>query len=201
MFNYENIKEFVKNHNGMITAKEFKENNIGFFYINKLIDDNIIERVDNGIYNKVEDFEDNYFILQQKYSNIIFSYNIALYFLGKTEVIPNRIDITVPNGYNAHRISHKVVIHYVPREYLKLGAVEETTPFGNKIICYNLERTICDLVKNNNSGLETEQVNKIIRNAFLGKQINLNLLMDYATKLKCDKKIKNMTEVLYWYDK
>ena len=73
MINYENVKEFVKNHKGMITAKEFKKNDIGFFFINKLIDDNIIERVDNGIYNKVEDFEDSYFILQQKYSNIIFS--------------------------------------------------------------------------------------------------------------------------------
>lgn len=197
MLNYENVKEFVKNHNGMITAKEFKDNDIGFFFINKLINDNIIERVDNGIYNKKEDFEDEYFILQKKYSNSIFSYNIALYFLGKTEVIPNRIDITVPSGYNAHRISQEIVIHYVPKEYLQLGAVEALTPFGNKIICYNLERTICDLVKNDNSGLDTEQINKIIRNAFLGKQIDLSILMDYAIKLKCDKKIKTLTEVLH----
>lgn len=197
MNSYENVKKFVKNHNGMITTKEFKDNNIGFFFINKLIDDNIIERVDNGIYNKTEDFQDEYFILQQKYSNTIFSYNIALYFLGKTEVTPNRIDITVPNGYNAHRISQEIVVHYVPKEYLQLGAVKKTTPFGNQITCYNLERTICDLVKNDNSGLDTEQINKIIRNAFLGKQINLNILMDYAIKLKCDKKIKKLTEVLY----
>ena len=66
----------------------------------------------------------------------------------------------------------------------------------NKIICYNLERTICDLIKNDNNGLDTEQVNKILRNAFLRKQINIALLMDYAKKLKCDKKIQTLTEVL-----
>ena len=59
MLNYENVKEFVKNHNGMITAKEFKDNDIGFFFINKLINDNIIERVDNGIYNKNYGQKDN----------------------------------------------------------------------------------------------------------------------------------------------
>ena len=44
MLNYKMVKEFVKNHSGMITAKEFKDNNIGFFFINKLIEDNIIEK-------------------------------------------------------------------------------------------------------------------------------------------------------------
>ena len=196
MLNYQSVKEFVKNHNGMITAKEFKDNNISFFFINKLIEDDIIERADNGIYNKTEEFEDEYFILQQKYTNAIFSYNTALYFIEKTEVTPNRIDITVPSGYNANRIPKEIVIHYISKKYLKLGTIETTTPFGNKIICYNLERTICDLVKNNNSGLDTEQINKIIRNAFLRKQINFNLLMDYAIKLQCDKKIKTLTEIL-----
>lgn len=196
MLNYETVKDFVKNRNGMITVKDFKDNDIGFFFINKLMEDNIIERADNGIYNKTGDFEDEYFILQQKYTNAIFSYNIALYFIGKTEVIPNRIDITIPNGYNAHRISDKIAIHYVSKEHINLGVIETNTPFGNKIRCYNLERTICDIVKNNNTGLDSEQVNKIIRNAFLGKQIDINILMDYAKKLKCDKKIQMLTEVL-----
>ena len=198
MQNYEEVKKFVNNHNGMISAKEFKENQIGFFFINKLMKENIIERSDVGIYNKVEDFEDRYFILQQKYSNIVYSYNIALYFLGKTEVLPTRIDITVASGYNVHRIpKDNIVIHYIKNEYLMLGSIEATSPFGNKIRCYNFERTICDIVRNNNKGLDVEQVNKIIRSAFLNKQININLLMEYAKKLRCEKKIRQLTEVLY----
>ena len=196
MQNYEKVKEFVKVHKGMITSKEFKYNNISFFFINKLIEDNIIERVEKGIYNKIEEFEDEYFIIQQKYSKAIFSYNTALYFLEKTEVIPNRIDITIPNEYNAHRINNDYAIHYVPKEYLYLGAIEVITHFGNKVICYNLERIICDLVRSDNTGLVVEQVNKIIRNAFLKKQIDTILLMEYAKKLKCDKKIRALTEVL-----
>ncbi len=196
MNDYNKVKEFVKNHKGMLTTQDFKNNKIGFFFINKLIDDNIIEKIDKGIYNKTEDFEDEYFIIQQKYSKAIFSYNTALYFLGKTEVMPNRIDITISNGSNAHRINDNYCIHYVPKEYLYLGTIKIETPFGNKVVCYNLERTICDIVKNKNSGLDTEQINKIIRSAFLKKQIDSVLLMDYAKKLKCYKKIQVLTEVL-----
>ena len=63
MRTYEKVKKFVNNHNGMIMTKEFKENRIGFFFINKLMEDKIIERSDIGIYNKMDDFEDCYFIL------------------------------------------------------------------------------------------------------------------------------------------
>ena len=198
MQSYEEVKKFVSNHNGMITAKEFKENRIGFFFINKLMEDKIIERSDIGIYNKIDDFEDRYFILQQKYSNIVFSHNIALYFLGKTEVLPTRIDVTVFSGYNVHRIpKDNIVVHYVKNEYLMLGAIEAVSPFGNKVKCYNLERTICDIVRNNNNGLDSEQVNKILRDAFMNKQINVNLLMEYAKKLRCERKLRRLTEVLY----
>lgn len=60
MNNYEDVKMYVNNHQGIITAKEFKDSNINFFFINKLIEDKIIERVARGIYNKTEDFEDVY---------------------------------------------------------------------------------------------------------------------------------------------
>lgn len=180
----------------MITIKEFKDNDISFFFINKLIKDNIIERASKGIYNKTEDFEDDYFIIQNRYNKTVFSYNTALFSLGKTEVTPNRIDITVPKGYNAHRIKDKYRIHYISKKYFDLGLIEITTPFGNKVKCYNLERTICDLVRSNKAGLDTEQINKVIRNAFLKNQINSIILKEYAVKLKCNKKIQALTEVL-----
>lgn len=196
MNNYNDIKKYVKNHNGIITTKDLKKQKISFYFINKLIFDNIIEKVSRGIYNKTEDFEDEYFIMRQKYQKMVFSYNTALYFLDKTEVTPYRIDITVPNGYNVHRIPKKVATHYVPKKYLNLGAIKTKTPFGNEVISYNLERTICDIIRSKNTGLDTEQINKVIRNAFLKNQINGSLLMDYAKKLKCEKKVRAITEVL-----
>jgi len=198
MKNYENIKKFVTEYNGIISINEFKKTNISHHYINQLIKDNIIERVGVGIYNKCEEFEDEFFIMQQNSKRIIFSFNTALYFLNKTEITPYRIDVTVPNGYNVHRINKDVVVHYTPEKHLYLGAIHVKTPYGNEVLSYNLERCICDIIRCDNTGLDTEQKNKIIRNAFLKKQIDFNILTDFSKKLKCEKKLNKYTEVLLW---
>ena len=189
MESYEKIVNFVNKKNNVITTKEFKDAKIGFYYINKLIEDNYISRIGNGLYGKTDSFEDEYFIIQNRYKNAIFSYNTALFFLNKTEVTPNIIDITIPNDYNVSSINTKQIrVHYVRRENIELGMIKLKSPFGNIIKAYNLERTICDIVKNENKcGLDIEQRNKVIKKAFLNNEIDGATAIKYAKKLKCGK--------------
>ena len=94
------------------------------------------------------------------------------------------------------RLHCKYQFFYLKEDLYEIGITEIKSPYGNKIKVYDLERTICDIVRDKNSGLNIEQTNKIIRNAFLKKQIDSVLLMEYAKELKCVKKIENLTEVL-----
>ena len=198
MKNYEKIVNFVNKKNNVITTKEFKDAKIGFFFINKLIEDNYISRIGKGIYGKTNSFEDEYFILQNRYKNAIFSYNTALFFLNRTEVTPNIVDITIPSDYNVSSINKENIrVHYVSKENIKLGVIKVKSPFGNNIKTYNLERTICDIVKNENKcGLDIEQRNKIIKKAFLNNEIDGTTIIQYAKKLKCEKKIRAIMEVM-----
>lgn len=198
MKSYEKIVNFVNKKNNVITTKEFKDAKIGFYYINKLIEDNYISRIGNGLYGKTDSFEDEYFIIQNRYKNAIFSYNTALFFLNKTEVTPNIIDITIPNDYNVSSINTKQIrVHYASRENIELGVIKLKSPFGNIIKAYNLERTICDIVKNENKcGLDIEQRNKVIKNAFANNEIDGTTIIEYAKKLKCEKKIRVIMEVM-----
>lgn len=198
MKKYEEIIDFINKKNSVITTKDFKGKKIGFYFINKLIQDNYIYRIEKGVYGKKDSFEDEYFIIQNRYKNAIFSYNTALYFLNKTEVTPNIIDISIPNDYNVSTINTKQIrVHYVSRENMELGSIRIKSPFGNTIKSYNLERTICDIVKNERkSGLDIEQRNKIIRKAFSNNDIDGSILIQYAKKLKCEKKIRVIMEVL-----
>lgn len=200
MKKYEEIIDFINKKNSVITTKDFKGKKIGFYFINKLIQDNYIYRIEKGVYGKKDSFEDEYFIIQNRYKNAIFSYNTALYFLNKTEVTPNIIDISIPNDYNVSTINTKRIrVHYVSRENMELGSIRIKSPFGNTIKSYNLERTICDIVKNERkSGLDIEQRNKIIRKAFSNNDIDGSILIQYAKKLKCEKKIRVIMEVLTW---
>lgn len=195
MENYRKIIKFIKKSNSIITIDELKRNNINYYYINKLIEDNYIKRINVGIYGKTDSFDDEYRIIQQRYKKAIFSYNTALFLLGETEVTPNKIDITIPRKYNAKSFDNGIKPHYINNENLYLGAIKIESPYGNEVITYNLERTICDIVKNENS-LDREQINKIIRNSFLFNKINGALIINYSKKLKCEAKIKSIMEVM-----
>lgn len=187
MKDYKKIVNFVKKSKSIITAKNFKNMNISYYYINKLIEDNYIKRISAGIYGKTDSFEDEYYILQQRYKKAVFSYNTALFLMGETEVTPNQIEITVPREYKVNFNKNHIRCHYIKRDNLYLGAIEIESPYGNIVTCYNLERTLCDIIKNESS-LDREQINKIIRNSFQGNKIDGSKIVEYSEKLKCKKK-------------
>ena len=195
MEKYSEIINFIKKSKSIITAKDFKNNDIGYYYINKLVEDNYIKRISSGIYGKTDSFDDDYYIIQQRYKKIVYSYNTALFLMNETEVTPNQIEITIPREYNIRSFGEEIKLHYINKDYLYLGAIKLKSPYGNDVICYNLERTICDIVKNENS-LDKEQLNKIIRNSFQNSKIDGNKIIEYAIKLKCEKKIRAIMEVM-----
>ena len=196
MKNYEEMKDYVKKSNGIITSKELKERKISNYYVQKLIDDNILERYSRGFYIRTDIFEDEFYILQQKNSKLVFSYNTALYFLNETERTPENIDVTVYKGYNVHRLSKNVKVHYVLKENLYLGAIETQTPQGFKVMAYNLERTLCDIIKNKHTGIDKEQINKFIQKMLLKNKVDSIVLIEYAKRLKCEKKVRKIMDIL-----
>lgn len=195
MKSYIEIINFVNKSNSVISASEFKKNYIGYYFINKLIKDGYIKKISTGIYSKTDCFDDEFSIIQHRYKKVVFSYNTALYLIGETEVIPNTIEVTVPREYNINSFVINMDIHYIKNEYLLLGAIQIESPYGNTITCYNLERTLCDIIKNESS-LDKEQINKIIRNCFFNNKINGTKLLEYAKMLKCERKVKSIMEVM-----
>lgn len=196
MKNYVEMKNFVKKSNGIITSKELKEKKISNYYVQKLIDDNILERYSKGFYIRTDIFEDEFYILQQRNSKLVFSYNTALYFLNETERTPENIDVTAYKGYNVHRLSKNVKVHYVLKENLYLGAIETQTPQGFKVMAYNLERTLCDIIKNKDTGMDKEQINKFIQKMLLKNKVDSIVLIEYAKRLKCEKKVRDIMDIL-----
>lgn len=196
MKNYEEMKDFVKNSNGIITYSTMIERGFSKYYIEKLVKEDIIRKYSRGIYVRNDIFEDDFYILQQKNSKIIFSFNTAMYFLNETERTPDKIDITVYKGYNVHRLSKNLRIHYVSKQYWDLGVIEVETIYGFNVKVYNLERTLCDIVRSKNTGIDKEQTNKFIQKMIMKNKVNSIVLMDYAKKLNCEKKIKEIVDIL-----
>lgn len=185
-------------NNGYLTTKDVIEHNIPRIYLSRLIDEHIIERVSRGIYIKSNDIPDDMVVLQNKSKNAIYSHMTTLYLYGLSNRIPIKYDITVNQGYNGTlQRDNNVNLFYIKRDLLNLGLTTYILDTGYEIKVYDLERTICDIIKNKNR-LDQEVVNKAIRKYFYSNNKNVFKLYEYAKKLKIYDKVRNTFEVLKW---
>lgn len=190
------ITDMLEQQSGIITTAQVSAADIPRHYLSKMVNKNLLRKVDRGVYALPEVWEDEMFLLQYKYSKGIFSHETALYLHGFTDRTPIRFVMTFPYGYHAESIARKNIrMKKVVKSIYKLGIVEEKTTFGNKIRLYDLERTLCDIVKGNNS-CDIQIVNQAMKKyaAFKGK--NISRLLQYAEQLRVKPKILAYMEIL-----
>lgn len=193
--NYEN-KILNLFNNGFLRNKDLVDNNIPSVYLTRLINNNVIERVSRGLYVRTNSLPDDLVILQNKSKNAIYSNLTALYLYGFSDRLPIKYDITVNSGYNGSlQEVDNVNLFYTKKELLNLGEIVYRLDSGNLIKVYDLERTICDVIKNKNR-LDQELVNKALRKYFYSKEKNTLKLYEYAKKMKIYKKVRSVFEIL-----
>ena len=182
--------------NGYLFVKDVNNNNIPRLYLTKLIKDNKIERISRGIYIKKDTIVDDFVILQSKSKNAIYSNMTALYLYGLSNRIPIKYDITINTGYNGSlQDNNKVNLYYTKKELLYLGVIDYKLNSGNIIKVYDLDKTICDIIKNKKR-IDIELYNKAIREYFYSKNKNTLKLYEYAKKMNIYNKVRNTFEVL-----
>lgn len=193
--NYEN-KILNLFNNGFLRNKDLVDNNIPSVYLTRLVNNNVIERVSRGLYVRTNSLPDYLVILQNKSKNAIYSNLTALYLYGFSDRLPIKYDITVNSGYNGSlQEVDNVNLFYTKKELFNLGEIVYRLDSGNLIKVYDLERTICDVIKNKNR-LDQELVNKALRKYFYSKEKNTLKLYEYAKKMKIYKKVRSVFEIL-----
>ena len=76
----------------------------------------------------------------------------ALYIHGLTDREYGRIEVTVPQGYNAvHLRKKKIQVRSLREDLYELGETAVESGYGNQIVAYDKERAICDAVINRKS--------------------------------------------------
>ena len=134
--------------NGIITAAQLTKAGLHRGYLHNFVESGELYRFGRGLYVQSSAWEDDFYLLQQKYSRGIYSHDTALY-----------------------RI-----------------------PSGNPIRVYDLERTLCDILRG--SGIDIQIVGAAMKRYAASKDKDIHKLMQYAERLRVKPKVLRYMEIL-----
>ena len=84
----------------------------------------------------------------------------------------------------------------VSKDIYELGLIEVKTKFGNKVKTYDLERSICDVIKFRKR-LDLDMVKYSIKKYLKSNKRNMKKLLEYAEKLGIKDEVIDIVSLLY----
>ena len=190
------MTELAQNYD-YLTPRIARESGVSKFRFYKYVKNSGLEAVSRGVYSTDSDWIDELYVLHQRCPNAVFSHDEALYYHGLIDREPFIHTLTIYSGYNAHRLiaAGNCKVYTVKRELLNVGKTIVKDNDGNMIPMYDLERTICDLMRSRSS-IEVQDFNSALKNYISRKDKDLNRLMEYAKLFRVQNVIRRYMEVL-----
>jgi len=189
-------QHFITHNTGIITTKQANSIGISNERLRQLVVVGAIERVSFGIYATPDEVIDTMYVAQIQRPRIIFSHDTALYLHDLTDRDPIDYAVTVPTGYNASQLrASGFMVFSVKYDLYNLGKTMIKTVFGNSVVAYNLERTICDCLRSR-SKMDIAVLTDAIKRYAKRKDKNLHTLMQMAEVFRVSKLLRTYLEVL-----
>ena len=192
----EKLAKLIELRNGYLSIAEAQALGISRAYIQEYIAVNGLERVARGLYKSPDVWTDDLYILALKNEKMVYSFDTALMLHGLTEREPAEIFATVSRSYNAsHLRSTGTVINHVRDEWVDLGRTVAKTTYGNEVSVYDMERTICDILRVKDKK-DPQMFTYAIKEYAKSANKNLSRLMKYAKEFGVEVELRQYMELL-----
>lgn len=196
MSDRDKIKELLEaSLDGTITAEQVTAAGLHRSILQELVESRELYRFGRGLYVRSNVWEDDFYLLQRKYGRGVYSHDTALYLLGYSDRTPAQYTMTFPKGYNTPSLKQEsIVVKRVVLENYSFGIIEINSPCGNPLRVYDLERTLCDILRGRGSDIQI--VGAAMKRYATSKEKNIHKLMKYAEQLRVKPKVLRYMEVL-----
>ena len=192
----EKLRNILKDQNGILLTSDLANYGIPRTYLSILEKTGEVQRVSRGVYSAANYMIDEMVSLQSRYKGAIFSHETALYLLDLTDRSPLFYSLTVPARYNATSLKTSgAKVYFVNRDLYPLGLITVKSPHGNDIKTFNLERTICDVLRSRNQ-IDVQLINESLKRYVGKKERNIDLLYSYAKKFRIQNIVRAYIEIL-----
>ena len=196
MTKFEKLDNLLRESNGYLQTAQVLKEGISKPTLAAYVRDRGMDHVAQGVYRAKDWWEDSLYQLQLLNRKAVYSHETALHLQGLMEREPRNISCTVPAGYNAtHLRKRGIQVFQVKAETYELGKREVITAFGNTVIAYDRERTICDILKHKDK-MDIQIFQYAIKAYMASNEKNLHMLIMYAKQMKVEALVRTYTEVL-----
>lgn len=194
------VSEFravIEANDGIASLEQLQQAGISRMMVYAGLVNGIISKESHGNYSMADNQPDEYRIIQSRSGRVVFSHVTALYLQGLTDTAPVLLDITVPQGDNVSKIKRdhdNTRFHYCKKDLWELGLTHIATPRGFHVNTYDVERSICDMIRDKKN-IEAQTYAKVIRQYF-SEHCDSQKILDYSEQLKVESKVRMYMEVL-----
>jgi predicted transcriptional regulator of viral defense system len=196
MTRFDVLDKLVETGNGYLCTSQVVENGISKPTLAQFVRVRNMGRVARGVYLAENAWPDELYLLSLSNSQVVFSHETALFLHGLMEREPKFTSVTVKAGYNATHLRKKGIrVYQVKPDLALLGVMDVQTGFGNMIRAYDMERTICDILRYKES-LDVQVFRYAMKEYMASDRKNLNHLMAYAKKFRIESVVRTYTEVM-----
>ena len=193
---FEQLDALSQKNKGVLQTKEIVSSGISKTTFQKYILKQGYDRVSHGIYLAPNAWKDGLYLLSLRCPQIIFSHETALFLHDLTDREPLQYAVTVKTGYNpSHLTMDSIKVYSVKKDLYLLGLTRAITPFSHTVPVYNVERTLCDIVRSRSS-VELQSFQDAFKHYVRRKDKNLSQLMNYAKLFRVDNILRSYLEVL-----
>lgn len=190
------LTAIAKARGGIIETKVAAQHGISKAMLYKLCRQEKIHRIVKGQYILPDDMQDELLSISKRSDKVIFSHETALYLHGISDRTPFEHTITAPSDcIPSAAIKAECKVYYIKPELLDMGKTTLRTPAGNEVPAYDLERTICDIIRSRNK-LGTETFLAALKMYAANPKKDLNRLNAYAKKMRVSNILRQYLEVL-----
>ncbi len=190
------INKKMKANNYLLSTEQLTDIGISKTTLTIYVREGVLERCGYGYYTMPDSIEDDMYLLMLRSKHIVFSHETALFLNGLSERTPFIHSVTIPsNASLSASIKQNCNCYYIKPELYTLGLIELVNTFGNKVRCYDVERTICDIIRSRNR-LDEETVLAAIKNYASYSDKDLNKLGKFADEFRISKQLRQYMEVL-----
>lgn len=196
MSQFQQLDQLMERQDGMLRTGQVLAAGISKPVFYQFVQSRGLEQAAHGIYLSKDAWVDAMYLLHLRCPQAVFSHETALFFHDLTDREPSPYSITVKTGYNPASLqADGIKVYTIKKELHDVGIVTMNTPFGNPVPVYDMERTICDLIRSR-SGIEMQTFQDALKQYAKRKDKNLRKLMRYAQMFRVEKLLRQYLEVL-----